>query len=322
MPEFSHQFRAMGTHVGLWLWHTNESLARQALANIEQNFIQLEARLSRFQPTSELSRLNRAAGQPVTVSPLLFDLVEQALRWRKRTGGIFDPTVLNALLAYGYDRSFELIAPAAAHPSPPHPESPPPANEIKLDRARRKITLPPRAGIDLGGIAKGWAVQQAGQILGHFGPTLVDAGGDIVCVSAPPSGSAWLVGVDNPLESGTDLAILRLKNMAVATSSVARRRWQQNGTAAHHLIDPRTGAPADTDLVSVTVIAPRLPDAEIHAKVTLILGRQAGLAYLAGWPDVSALLVPQTGHPIFHGRFKEQTYVYSNDFTDAFVNLG
>jgi thiamine biosynthesis lipoprotein len=87
------------------------------------------------------------------------------------------------------------------------------------------------------------------------------------------------------------------------------------------LIDPRTGAPAVTDLVSVTVIAPRLPEAEIHAKVALILGQTKGLAYLATQPNLSALLVTDDGHPITYGSLEDKAYVYSNNFTDTFVNL-
>jgi thiamine biosynthesis lipoprotein len=175
--------------------------------------------------------------------------------------------------------------------------------------------------LDLGGIAKGWTVQQAGQKLGQLGPALVDAGGDIACIGLPPTGSTWLVSIDNPLQPNTDLATLTLNNDVVATSSLARRRWQYQGQPVHHLIDPRTGAPAITDLLSVTVIGPRLPDAEIHAKVALILGAEKGLAYLATQPDVSALLVATDDKQLIYGNFEEKAYVYSHNFTDTFITL-
>jgi thiamine biosynthesis lipoprotein len=191
-----------------------------------------------------------------------------------------------------------------------------------LNRTQQSITLPQGVGLDLGGIAKGWAVQQVGQTLGRLGPALGDAGGDIVCVgSPPPAGSTWQIGISDPHHPDTDLALLTLKDEAVATSSLARRHWLNQGTVAHHLIDPRTGAPAITDLISVTVIAPRLPDAEIYAKVTLILGQTKGLAYLSAQPGVSALLVSNDGRPIICGKLKEKAYVYSNNFNKEFVNL-
>ena len=321
MQEFTHHFRAMGTEVGLWLWHTNPQVARPALAAAEQFFRQTEARLSRFQPESELSQLNRTAGQPFKASTLLFELVEAALYWRHRSGGIFDPTVLKALIAYGYDRSFEMIAKSTQPGVFPVPGISSNPVQVKLDRAQHSITLPLGVGLDLGGIAKGWTVQQAGQRLGQLGPALVDAGGDIVCVGMPPTGSAWSVGLSDPHQPETDLATLMLKDEAVATSSLARRRWQHQGATAHHLIDPRTGAPAETDLVSVTVIAPGLPEAEIYAKVALILGQQPGLAYLAAQPNLSALLVTGDGRQLTYGNLEDKAYVYSDDFTHRFVNL-
>jgi len=150
---------------------------------------------------------------------------------------------------------------------------------------------------------------------------LVDAGGDIVCTNLPPTASPWLVGIENPLQPDTDLATLTLNNEAVATSSLIRRRWQHQGHMVHHLIDPRTGAPANTDLLSVTVIGPRLPAAEIHAKVALILGAEKGRAYLATQPDVAALLVATDGRQFTCGTFKEKSYVYSDHFADTFITL-
>lgn len=321
MPEFTRQFRAMGTEVGLWLWHDDAQLARQTLSQIEQFFTRTEVRLSRFRTDSELSRLNRAAGRPFNGSPLLFELVEAALAWRERTDGIFDPTVLNALIAYGYDRSFDDMASRADGPATQVlPNGSVPGNVI-LNRSQRRITLPVGVGLDLGGIAKGWTVQQAAQQLGQFGPALVDAGGDIACVGIPPTGSAWLVGLADPYQPEVDLATLTLTNEAVATSSLAHRRWQHHGQPAHHLIDPRTGAPAITDLVSVTVIAPGLPDAEIHAKVALILGAVEGLAYLANQPNLSALLVTIQGDQLQCGSLEDKAYVYSPDFSETFLTL-
>jgi thiamine biosynthesis lipoprotein len=321
MQEFTHHFQAMGTDVGLWLWQADEQIARHALAETEHFFRQTEARLSRFQPESELSQLNRTAGQPFIASDVLFQLVEAALYWRDYSGGIFDPTVLKALMAYGYDRSFETITPSSGRGVRNGNHASPTPAQVKLDRAQHSITLPQGVGLDLGGIAKGWTVQQAGQTLGRLGPALVDAGGDIVCVGTPPTGSTWQIGVSNPHHPDTDLALLTLKNEAVATSSLARRRWQYQGAPAHHLIDPRTGAPAATDLVSVTVIGSRLPEAEIHAKVALILGQTKGLAYLSAQSNLSALLVTIAGHPITYGPLEEKAYVYSNNFNNEFVNL-
>jgi thiamine biosynthesis lipoprotein len=321
MRQFTHHFRAMGTDVGLWVWHPDEQEARRAFGQTEHFFAQSEARLSRFLPDSELSRLNQSAGRPFSASPLLFELVEAALIWRERTDGIFDPTILKTLIAHGYDRSFEYIAGQADERDGPPPAGMPGRGGVRLNHARRSISMPSDVGLDLGGIAKGWAVQQAARRLGRLGPALVDAGGDITCIGTPPDGSSWLVGVADPRNPEVDLASLSLSDEAVATSSLAHRRWQHHGRTAHHLIDPRTGAPAVTDLLSVTVIGSRLPDVEVHAKVALILGSQQGRTYLEHQPHLSALLVTDQGRQIYHGSFEDKAYVFSDDFAEQFIAL-
>jgi thiamine biosynthesis lipoprotein len=333
MREFTRQFWAMGSDVELRIWHENEQRARRALTYTERLFVQTESRLSRFRPNSELSRLNRAAGQPFKASQMLYAIVKLALDWRARTGGIFDPTILNDLVAWGYDRPFLDIqaeqqaladsgATAARVPTPAMQTSAdgnrrnPSSIDIKLD-LKGQITLPPGIGLDLGGIAKGWTAQRAAQRLGVLGPALVDAGGDIACVGAPPNGP-WMVGVADPQVEDQDLAFLSLSSEAVATSSRVHRRWLHRGQAAHHLIDPRTRAPAITNIVSATVIAPRLPDAEIHAKTALILGEKDGVAYLDGIPGITSILITDDGRQVWTGHFEEKAYVTANNFADRF----
>lgn len=327
LRQFSRTFRAMGTDVDLWLWNNNEQRAEQALAATERFFAQTEGRLSRFRPDSELSRCNRAAGQPFQASSVFFDLVENALAWRDQTGGIFDPAILNALMAHGYDRPFSAIEMAQGNAEDADAgddaagELSETAHRVDSSGIRlgpgQQILLPAGLGLDLGGIAKGWTIQQAAHRLGMWGPCLVDAGGDIACTGAPPTGP-WVVTVADPVVEELHIAVLNLANEAVATSSRAYRQWMHAGKPAHHLIDPRTGAPAQTNLVSVTVIASRLPDAEIHAKCALILGETDGLAYLNERPGISAIVVTSDGRQLINGPFEEKAYVSSRPFADRF----
>lgn len=306
--QFERRFRAMGTTVALLLWHEEEPRARNALDSAERYFAQMEQRLSRFLPGSELARLNRAANRPFQATPILFDLVTLALEWRRRTGGIFDPGTLAALKAAGYDRPFDDLRALADAEGQIDLRGPAAALDGQRDPATdgvvlgpgRLITLPAGLELDLGGIAKGWVAQQAAYRLGRWGPALVDAGGDIACTAAPPTGS-WVVTVADPLLNGNDIAVFTLEQAAVATSTRVYRRWRHNGRAAHHLIDPRTGEPAVTSVVSATVVATRLPDAEIHAKTALILGEVDGLAYLDRQPDISAILVTEDGRRLHSG---------------------
>lgn len=321
--QFSRHFRAMGTDVSLWLWNSNEQRANNAFDAAQRFFVETERKLSRFLPGSELSQLNRSAGRPFAASRVLFDLVGQALEWRQRTQGIFDPSVLNAMLASGYDRPFDVmratagadgviaLAPVGLANGHAHRGS---ADDIVLG-PQRQITLPVGLGLDLGGIAKGWTIQQAAHRLGMWGPCLVDAGGDIACVGTPPDG-AWVVSIADPLAAARDIAVLALKNECVATSSRTYRKWLADGRPAHHLIDPRTGEPAVTNIVSATVVAPALPDAEIYAKTALILGEREGQAYLATISGISSILVTEDGRYLRSGSIEEKSNVPFNPFPE------
>lgn len=291
---YEHRFRAMNTDVAAWIW-SSRLHAETQLTAVEDCFANVEDNLSRFRAHSELSRLNAAAGKgPVPVSSQLFTIISLALDYARAGGGIFDPTVLIAMQHAGYDRSFEqmpakdetTLSPVAL----PHGGG---WRRVVLDEEAHTVTLPRGMGIDLGGIAKGWTVDQTALRLGAFGPALVDAGGDIR-VTASIDGEAWPIAVQDPFDPAQDLLVLRIIDGAVATSSIGKRRWQRSGHTYHHLIDPRTQQPAATDLHSVTVLASTTVDAEIAAKVALILGRVDGVKYLEN-RRLSAILVDADG---------------------------
>jgi thiamine biosynthesis lipoprotein len=149
--------------------------------------------------------------------------------------------------------------------------------------------------LDLGGVAKGWAAQRAMRKLERFGPALVDAGGDIAISGLRSGGRPWLVGIDDPRQEGESIGTLRLGRCGVATSGRDYRRWKQDGRWKHHIIDPRTGEPAVTDVLTATVIAQTVLDAEMAAKVVLILGSRKGLAWLEGRPGYAGVLVTDGG---------------------------
>ncbi|HEY7295687.1 MAG TPA: FAD:protein FMN transferase [Dehalococcoidia bacterium] len=290
-------FRAMGTEIALavWPWPDHETAADEALWR-EVTFLRdAEALLSRFQPDSEISRLNRGAG-PLRVSPLTFEAIQVALAAAAASGGLFDPTVYRALLAAGYDRSFSELG-GSANRRPSRSALPWQAarwQEIRLDAAEQTVALPAGVGLDLGGIAKGWLADGVAERLGAHGPALIDLGGDIAVHGLPPDADRWAIDVDGP--AGALLGTLRVAGPSgVATSGITRRRWQMGVGIGHHLIDPRTGAPALTDLLSVTVVAPTAAAAEVAAKGVLLLGSTLGHAALMLAPDLAGVLVRQDG---------------------------
>ena len=300
-------FRAMGTTI------TVLSPAGQGTRAVEATralFDEWERALSRFLPESELSRLNARAGAPLAVSPLLWEVLTTALHAARASDGRYDPTLLRQMIAIGYDRTFEEIRHGV--PAPPHLAETARQTQvggdwrrIRLDPARRRVTLPAGAGLDFGGIAKGMAVDAAIAQLRALGltPALVNAGGDLAVADQPPDQPDWPVAVPGRDRHWT----IPFQRGAIATSTVMRRNWRQGGTPRHHLIDPTTGEPAESDLLSVTVAAPLCRQAEVGAKVALLLGAQDGARFLAEH-GMAGLLIPAAGEDyLTAGRWPRET---------------
>lgn len=225
----------------------------------------MHARLTRFDPASELSLFNASAGRWAAVSADLGGLLREALRAYDVSGGLVHAGVLPAMLAIGYTRDLAegptvLAAPAPA-PLPPLPRS----LEVRDGRAR----LAAGAGIDLGGIAKGWLADRLARDLGPN--VLANLGGDLFARGGGPDGRGWPVGFGQ--------RTVLLADAGAATSGTRLRRW---GDGLHHLIDPRTGLPAASDLALVSVVATSAAEAEILAKTALLLGRERAETFLRG----------------------------------------
>ena len=295
-PEPSHvplgmarsQFRAMGTTISLLLpaeyLQRGEEIVRTLFADWEQT-------LSRFLPQSELSQLNRLSGKPVVVSELLFTVMSRALAAAQATDGLYDPTLLNQLVQLGYDRTFDkvpAIQPATGHPTVPGGGW----RDIHIEQAVHLVKLPPGINVEFGGIAKGMAVDAALERLGQEGirTALVNAGGDLAVLGVPLREKQWPIEVQGKTRSW----VIPLHHGAFATSGVAHRHWRQGMYMRHHLIDPRTGLPAQSGLWSVTVAAARCEQAEVAAKITFLLGAEQGSAFLRHY-SLAGLLVREDG---------------------------
>ncbi|MBI5301658.1 MAG: FAD:protein FMN transferase [Chloroflexi bacterium] len=162
---------------------------------------------------------------------------------------------------------------------------------IEYDAETRVVCLPREMRLDLGGIAKGWAADQAARRLSQVAPALVDAGGDIAISGPLANGEPWQIAVADPFNPDGDVERLVIDAGGVATSGRDYRNWKMGERVYHHIIDPHTGQPAETDVVSATVIAPSALQAETAAKVALILGHAAGMRWLNARPLLAGLLV-------------------------------
>jgi thiamine biosynthesis lipoprotein len=278
----------MGTAIDVLLPEGQLEVGLQA---VHELFASWELTLSRFLLASELSELNRRAGEPVTVSPLLLHVLTSALRAAQATQGRYDPTLQSQLVQLGYDRSFDMLP--ASRPGSAQGISPGGGWRcIVVDHPARRVTLPADVGLDFGGIAKGMAVDAALTRLRELGigSALVNAGGDLAVLGLPPHAQDWPIAVAGRQTSWT----IPLHHGAMATSGIARRRWRQGRRVRHHLLNPQAGLPVRNTLWSVTVVAARCELAEVAAKTAFIAGLREGAALVRAY-GLAGLFVLRDG---------------------------
>ena len=272
-------FEAMGTRVQVIAAPGSDvAIVDAAVERVRRIFAREEQRFSRFRAESELSRVNAQAGRWVRVSRSFAEVTALALSAARVTSGLFDPTVLPALRAAGYDRDFKELG--AADGDPELGDIRRAFHELVIKDATtcgawrdvelhgERVRLPAGAELDFGGIAKGWTVDLAAQALPKLRWAIVDAGGDLRLVGDPPT-DGLDIAVEDPQAKGLEALRLRLGPGALATSSVTARAW---GRGAHHLIDPRTGLPALTGVLQATVWAETCAEAEVWSKAALLDG--------------------------------------------------
>jgi thiamine biosynthesis lipoprotein len=300
---FTREFRAMGSRIFLAM-DSEKDLWPELFENVIKKFENWEQSLSRFRSNSELSEFNRNSGQWIQVSPTFWDVLNLAIETNEKTSGIVTPAVLNALEAAGYDVSFEDLPNRTdawlRQPDLPLDE----VKDIELNLSNRSVKVPKGMRLDFGGVAKGWAAQQAMMMLRNTAPVLVDAGGDIAISGPMRDGSAWLVGIADPFNPGEDLEMVMMGSGGIATSGRDFRRWRVNGQWQHHLIDPRILRPAQTDIISATVIGANLIKAEALSKQVLILGSENAVKCFENELSSAYLLVLENGSIIKSDNFK------------------
>jgi thiamine biosynthesis lipoprotein len=298
------EFNAMGSRIFTAVDQPdgNASFAEEEL---REKFEVWENTFSRFKPDSELNRINHSDGKPVPVSQDFWNVLLYAQEAERISQGLVTPMVETALVAAGYTEDFGSLNGLAWNSIPEQVNKIGRFADLQIDPTTHTIFILEGCQLDLGGIVKGWAAHQAAQHLKIHGPVLVDAGGDIA-ISGPRLGDeAWLIGVADPLASQQNLELLQIKSGGVATSGTDYRRWMKNGVWQHHIIDPYTGMPAITDILTATVIAPTVMIAEVHSKTAIILGSLDGSTWLVAQKDVEGMLVLKDGR-ILYSRGMEQ----------------
>jgi thiamine biosynthesis lipoprotein len=297
-------FKAMGCHMRVVL-DSSSRRGQQQMQLVPGWFEEWEQALSRFREDSELSRLNQSAGSAMKVSSILWDVLECSLSAEEASDGLVTATILDALVEAGYAQSFNQVMPGMAVQASKNQYPSSRTSEIQRDVLEKTISLPPDVHLDFGGIAKGWAAHQAAERLKMYGAGLVEAGGDIALSGLQNDGTPWPIAVNDPFDPDGELEMLRLGRCGVATSGKDYRRWQQDGIWMHHIIDPRTGLPAETDVLAATVVAPTVMEAEVAAKVVLIKGSQSGMEWLEKQSRFAGMLVLDNNQRLYSQRMKK-----------------
>lgn len=289
----------MGTTAHVVVVTPSAALAAAGLAHARTRLEGLEARWSRFRADSEIARLNRVAGSPAIVSADTRALLTRAVDGWARTDGRFDPTVLDALEALGYDRDFDEIATAAGAAATPG--AAPGCGGVVVDGFVGTVTVPRGVRLDAGGIGKGFAADLVAEELLGLGVdgACVNVGGDVRVVGDAPDGPVWTIDVEHPLTGGS-IDHVHCTDGAVVTTCRTRRVWGPDGDRRHHLVDPATGRSADSGLAGVTIVAGRAWWAEVLAKAVFVAGPVDG-ARLVAEHGAAGFLVTDDGSVIRSG---------------------
>jgi thiamine biosynthesis lipoprotein len=291
----------MGTHAHVVVHARDPATARVLVGSALARLDRLEQRWSRFRDDSEISALNRADGRATSVSDDTRLLVDRSVEGWERTAGRFDPTVLAALLAAGYDRDFHAGLDRERPVRSPRPA--PGCGDIRI--RGREVTLPAGVAIDPGGIGKGLAVDLVIDLLMTAGATgaLVNVGGDLRVAGRPGPDASWSIELEHPRADLPPLGRLALTDRALASTWRTRRRWRAGGAEQHHVVDPRTGRPAWTGLAGVSVLAATTWWAEVLGTEAFVAGAAESVE-LARRRRTDAVLVRDDGAVRTVGRLR------------------
>ncbi len=263
---------------------------------VEEIQDQMSINEERYDET-EVLRINRNAGQDaVTVSDDTFFVIEEGIRWGGITEGYFDITVTPLIRLWGIGTPNERVPEETEREEAIELVD---YREIELDSDNTSVYLPKEGmGIDVGGIAKGYAVDEIARMMADDGieSAIIDFGGDLYTVGTRPDGDRWRIGIQHPNGVRQQLlAVITSSDEAIVTSGPYERYFEEDGQRFHHLFDVTTGAPADNELVSVTVSGPDATGADALSTGAFVMGLARGLALIENLDDYEAIFATDDG---------------------------
>ena len=299
--NFRQSRMIMGTSVEITVSQTHSQRAEEAMAAAFREVERIDLLMSHYRPESEVSQITRQAGEKETqVSPETLEVVERALYFSRLSGGAFDITIGPVFGLWNF-REGKIPEEKSLQENLKKVDY----RKIKVDRAKSSVYLESRGmELDLGAIAKGYAVDRASAVLRKEGVEnfLVKAGGDLAVSGAKGNGVAWTIGIQHPRLPSELIGKLRPSQAAVSTSGDYEKFFFRGGERYHHILTPSTGLPA-RECQSVTILAPSAMDADALATSVFVLGPQKGFALLEHFPDVQAIIVDRRGSVLLSPRW-------------------
>jgi thiamine biosynthesis lipoprotein len=309
-PLITRNFSAMGTEVRMSAYTDDETGAVRAFESAFAEIQRLEALMTTWKPDSEVSRINAEAGlRPVAVSDEVLEVIEASERASALSGGAFDITfyAMRGLWKFDEDLDPKIPDPAEIKRRLPLIDW----RKVIVDKKKKTVFLAKKGmAINLGGIAKGYAVDRAVAVLkkAGFPNVIVQAGGDLMC-SGQRGPSPWTAGIRDPRGARADVfAILKLTDHAFSTAGDYERFFFIDGKRYHHIIDPKTGYPA-TRSRSVTIYAPNALLADALDDAVFILGWQKGMEMIEKLDDVGAVVVDEGGKVHVSKRIRDRVSI-------------
>ncbi len=286
MEKETAEIFAMDTIMDLTVYGESAS---ELLTEARQLVQKYEGLFSVNTRTSDVAKLNQASGRAVQVSPETYELIQKSIEISKETEGLFDISIYPLVRAWGFTKEEYRV---------PEPEElgrllkRVDASKIRLE-PDHWVTLPEGMEIDLGGIAKGYLSQKLTELFQEGGAqaAVVSLGGNVQTYGKKPDGTPFMVGITDPADGTSVLGTIRIGEKAVITSGSYQRYFEKDGKVYHHIIDKRTGAPAQSDLTSVTVIGEDGVTADSLATALFVMGKESAVQFAASHPEIQLVLV-------------------------------
>lgn len=290
-------FFAFNTLVEVKAWTLQEggdaggNRMEKALLSVRERCLSFEHVFSRTRFDSDIARINTALGKPIEVSWQTADLIEKALPYCAASCGLFDITMGTVTELWDFNAgvvpSKEEVAEACTH-----------VDYRKVKVVQDTVRLEdPKARIDLGGIAKGYIADEVARLLreDEVRGASINLGGNVFALGLKPDGSLWRVGIRDPRNVERSFAYIDVTDTSVVTSGLYERSFTHEGVFYHHILDPKTGFPAQTDVTGVTILSPTSLDGDGFSTTAFLLGVEEGLTFIEQYPGLEAVIVDESG---------------------------